>query len=65
MTSPPNPAPPPPAAKFTRTGTISISAGVSNDGNRLYVSVTDPGVGIPRDKIGKIFGAFEQVWGKV
>ena len=64
MTPPPLP-PSPLAAKFTRTGTISISAGVSNDGNRLYVSVTDTGVGIPRDKIGKIFGAFEQVWGKV
>ncbi|GAX78845.1 hypothetical protein CEUSTIGMA_g6283.t1 [Chlamydomonas eustigma] len=48
------------AAKFTRTGTIAISAGVSDDGQRLYISVADTGVGIPRDKIDHVFGAFEQ-----
>ena len=48
------------AAKFTRTGVISITAGMSEDNNCVYVSVADTGVGIPKEKVSKIFGAFEQ-----
>lgn len=49
------------AAKFTAHGTITLSAGVGKDQQHIYVSVTDTGAGIPKDKIRKIFGAFEQV----
>jgi len=48
------------AAKFTRTGVISITAGMSEDSTCVYVSVADTGVGIPKEKVSKIFGAFEQ-----
>ncbi len=67
---PRSPQPPPPqilynlvgnAAKFTRQGVISITAGVSEDAAKVYVTVADTGVGIPKEKISKIFGAFEQV----
>ncbi|GAX79210.1 hypothetical protein CEUSTIGMA_g6650.t1 [Chlamydomonas eustigma] len=49
------------SAKFTRAGSISISAGFDSDGQRIYLAVTDTGVGIPKDKLANIFGAFEQV----
>ena len=50
-----------PTAKFTRSGTITISGGTSEDGERVFISVADTGLGIPKDKFGQIFGAFEQV----
>ncbi|GAX84124.1 hypothetical protein CEUSTIGMA_g11547.t1 [Chlamydomonas eustigma] len=49
------------AAKFTRTGSITLSGGTSKDGMRIFLAVTDTGLGIPKDKFGQIFGAFEQV----
>ena len=52
-----------PAAKFTRQGSISISAGTSLDGKQVYLSVSDTGCGVAQDKITQIFGAFQQVWG--
>jgi signal transduction histidine kinase len=34
-------------------------------GSKVVITVTDTGIGIPRDKIGTIWGAFEQVrWGR-
>ena len=50
-----------PAAKFTRSGTITIGGGTSEDGKRVFLSVADTGLGIPSDKFSQIFGAFEQV----
>ena len=52
----------PHAAKFTRSGTIEVTGGVSDNGRHIYLAVTDTGVGIPKDKFGQIFGAFKQVW---
>ena len=49
------------AAKFTKEGSISISAGTSLDGLRVYLSVADTGCGVAKDKISQIFGAFQQV----
>ena len=46
-------------AKFTRSGSITVSAGT--EGSAVFISVADTGLGIPRDKFQQIFGAFEQV----
>ena len=53
----------PPAAKFTRSGTITVTGGISENGKHIFLAVEDTGVGIPKDKFGQIFGAFKQVWG--
>ena len=53
--------------KFTRQGEIRIEAWhrvlPGNSPARIYLSVTDTGVGIPEDKLGKIFDRFSQVDG--
>ena len=49
------------SAKFTRNGSITVGGGPSKDGRGIFLSVTDTGLGIPRDKFSQIFGAFEQV----
>ena len=52
------------AMKFTDEGEIKLSAGFSNRGEDaldLRIGVKDSGIGIKKDQIGKIFGAFEQV----
>ena len=49
------------SAKFTRNGSITVSGGPSKDGKRVFLAVADTGLGIPKDKFGQIFGAFEQV----
>ncbi|MCB0156192.1 MAG: GGDEF domain-containing protein, partial [Anaerolineae bacterium] len=51
------------AIKFTESGTIEISAQVRDD--LLAVSVTDSGIGIPADKIARIFESFEQADGSI
>ncbi|GEM_PF-663025 len=55
------------AVKFTRQGEIRIEAWhrvlPGNSPARIYLSVTDTGVGIPEDKLGKIFDRFSQVDG--
>jgi signal transduction histidine kinase/CheY-like chemotaxis protein len=47
------------AIKFTTLGTICFSARRSGDG--LVFTVQDTGIGIPRDKLDVVFGAFNQV----
>ena len=49
------------AAKFTRSGSITVSGGACQDGSWVFLAVTDTGLGIPKDKFQQIFGAFEQV----
>ncbi len=46
------------AIKFTESGAITVTA--ERKGNMAYISVTDTGIGIPKDKIDAIFESFEQ-----
>jgi len=48
------------AIKFTDFGTIKISA-VKGANNMLQISIADTGIGIPADKIDKIFTPYEQL----
>jgi CheY-like chemotaxis protein len=52
------------AAKFTPTGRISLSlkrTGGTDDEPEITLSVSDTGIGIPSDKMDKLFQAFSQV----
>jgi two-component system, sensor histidine kinase and response regulator len=54
------------AAKFTESGEIELSLDIGQEqDNRieLCASVRDTGIGIPKDKLGAIFEAFQQVDG--
>ena len=52
------------AIKFTERGQIQLAAGMRSDQARpLVLSVTDTGIGIPRDKQQIIFEAFQQADG--
>ncbi len=46
------------AIKFTEDGFISISS--TDEGEYLLITIEDSGIGIPEDKIAKIFEPFEQ-----
>lgn len=51
------------AVKFTSVGEITVACGLVEEGEcgqLLQVSVADTGIGIPADKLGSIFKAFEQ-----
>ena len=52
------------AIKFTNDGEILIKASLNEDKNsimRLYIDITDTGIGIPEEKIGLLFDSFTQV----
>jgi len=54
------------AAKFTESGEIELSLDIGQKQNNrieLCASVRDTGIGIPKDKLGAIFEAFQQVDG--
>ncbi|MGH7886696.1 MAG: ATP-binding protein, partial [Candidatus Binatia bacterium] len=53
------------AIKFTERGAISVSARCPAGADAVEFSVADTGIGIPADKIGNIFGMFQQVDGSV
>ena len=50
------------AAKFTTGGTITLRAdrAIENDSEWLKISVTDTGIGIPKDKLETVFEEFGQ-----
>ncbi|KAG2431901.1 hypothetical protein HXX76_009392 [Chlamydomonas incerta] len=49
------------AAKFTRRGQIRVTARQVESGRKVAVTVSDTGIGIPRNKLATIFLPFEQV----
>jgi signal transduction histidine kinase len=51
------------ALKFTRQGRVEIA--VERQGDELIYRVTDTGIGIPKDELGKVFDEFRQVDGAV
>jgi signal transduction histidine kinase len=51
------------ALKFTRQGRVEIA--VESQGDELIYRVTDTGIGIPKDELGKVFDEFRQVDGAV
>jgi len=53
------------AIKFTERGAIAVSARCLPGNDAVEIRVADTGIGIPADKIGSIFGMFQQVDGSV
>jgi PAS domain S-box-containing protein len=51
------------AIKFTEKGAVSVTAGYLAESGRLRISVTDTGVGIPEDRLGRLFQRFSQIDG--
>jgi signal transduction histidine kinase/CheY-like chemotaxis protein len=48
------------AAKFTRGGTITLSASLANGGTAVQFSVKDNGIGIEEHQLSSLFDAFSQ-----
>ncbi len=54
------------AIKFTHVGSVTVAVGVeAGDSPMLRFSVTDTGIGIPADKLERIFDAFSQADGSM
>jgi len=51
------------AVKFTESGSITLSAKMS--GEKVRISVTDTGIGIPQKALASIFDRYEQIKGHV
>ena len=52
------------AIKFTDNGEIELSVSLNKeDGREIHFAIQDTGIGIPKDKIDKLFQAFSQVDG--
>ncbi len=51
------------AVKYTDQGKIRVNAGIENGDTqaRIFISVTDTGIGIPEDKLDLVFKEFKQV----
>jgi len=48
------------AIKFTKSGSVIIQASINFEINKLFLSVSDTGIGIPEDKLEIIFEEFRQ-----
>ena len=48
------------ALKFTENGSVSVSIAPAHDSNSYRFSISDTGVGIPEDKISRLFREFSQ-----
>ncbi|MEM9002294.1 MAG: ammonium transporter [Cyanobacteria bacterium P01_F01_bin.86] len=55
------------AIKFTQVGTITIAAVLAPDDvkREMVITVADTGIGIPTEKLERIFASFEQVNGSI
>ena len=56
------------AVKFTREGSVTLSLAVverTETSERIAISVTDTGIGIPAEKIDRLFKRFSQVDGSI
>ena len=51
------------AIKFTSSGKVSLTVNKDESGKAILFKVTDTGIGIPADKQGLIFEAFQQADG--
>ena len=49
------------AVKFTERGEIRLSVARAGDGDRLRFAVSDTGIGIPADRMDRLFRSFSQV----
>ncbi len=52
------------AIKFTESGTVAVSVGVEREdqgGSHLRVEISDTGMGIPADRVDRLFKSFSQV----
>ena len=51
------------AIKFTHEGEILVQVGMEKDGNayRYHFQVKDTGIGIPSDRVGRLFKSFSQI----